>query len=70
MLKERHGQSNFDAIPIFLDRPRPLECESLPTYWEIGGRRPRKFLPFYQTSSTKCPHGELEEAIIQVGVVF
>ena len=67
MLNERHGQSHVEAIPLFLGRPRPLECASLPTYWEIGGKRPRKFLPLYQTGNSKSPHEELEEAIIQVG---
>ena len=67
MFNERHGQNNWDAIPIFLlDILRPEDCESLPTYWEIGGRRPRKFLPLYHTNPAKCPEGELEHSIIQV----
>ena len=50
MLNERHGQSHVEAIPLFLGRGRPLECASLPTYWEVGGKRPRKFLPLYHPS--------------------
>ena len=52
------SQKNLDAIPLFLDKTRPENSESMSSYWQVGGRRPRKFLPLYRVKGTL---GKLDE---------